>query len=189
MNGLPILSLSEKQIKSTFDVNLRAHFNTLQAFLPDMLVAETGGAVVTIASALARTKGAAYLSDYTASKAGLISMHYTLAAELNTVYKDQGGSKIKTILVTPGQLATKLFEGLETPSAFFGPVVEPVHLAKDIVRMLDAGNSGEISLPLYARFVGIFEVLPPGLVTLARYFSGVDTAMAGMQKVRAAKKS
>lgn len=167
---------------------MRAHFNTLQVFLPAILKTSNGGAVVTIASVLGKL-GAAYLSDYTASKAGLIALHKSLAAELNTVYKKQGGDRVQTVLVTPGQLATKLFDGLETPSAFFGPVVEPVVLAREVIRKLDTGTSGEISLPLYARFISILEILPPGLQLLARWVSGVDTAMAGMQSKRAGKAS
>lgn len=181
MHGLPLLSLSAAQISSTIAVNLQSHFNTLQTFLPSILSSPTGGTIVTISSVLGHL-GAAHLTDYTATKAGLLALHASLRAELATTYRTQGGDKVRTILVAPGQLATRLFEGLETPSPFFGPVLAPVELAREIVRLVDAGVSGEIRLPLYARFIGLIGILPPGLQAVARWVSGVDGAMAGMRR-------
>jgi hypothetical protein len=85
------------------------------------------------------------------------------------------------VLVTPGQLGTRLFEGVQTPSSFLGPVVEAPELAKEIVRVVDEGVSGEISLPLYAKWVGILQVLPFSLQRVARWVSGVDRAMEGFR--------
>jgi len=88
---------------------------------------------------------------------------------------------VRTVLVTPGQLGTALFHGVQTPSSFLGPVVEAPELAREIVRMVDDGVSGEISLPLYAKWVGILQVLPFSLQRVARWASGVDTAMEGFR--------
>jgi short-subunit dehydrogenase len=145
-----------------------------------MFASETGGTIVTIASVLGKL-GASHLSDYTASKAGLIAMHASLRAELNSKSAPEGAENIRTILVTPGQLSTALFEGVETPSSFWGPVVEPVELAREIVKMVDAGESGEISLPLYARHIDWLHVLPVGLQKIVRRLSGVDRAMEGFR--------
>ena len=123
--------------------------------------------------------GAANLSDYCASKAGLIAMHASLRAELTGSSAPQGAERVRMVLVTPGQLGTKLFAGVETPSGFFGPVVEPVELAREIVRMVDGGVSGEISLPLYARWIDWLHVLPPGVQRVLRGISGMDRAMEG----------
>lgn len=92
------------------------------------------------------------------------------------------------MLVTPGQLGTRLFEGVQTPSSFLGPVVEAPELAREIVRLVDAGESGEISLPLYAKWVGVLDVLPFSLQRLARWASGVDRAMEGFGSGRGGKK-
>ena len=85
------------------------------------------------------------------------------------------------VLVTPGQLGTRLFEGVKTPSSFLGPVVEAVELAAEIVRIVNEGVSEEISLPLYAQWVGVLQVLPRSLQRVARWASGVDEAMSGFR--------
>ncbi|KAF2766498.1 NAD(P)-binding protein [Teratosphaeria nubilosa] len=179
VTGKPLLSLTTPEITRTLHINLLSHFHTLRAFLPGMLTSPNGGTIVTIASVLGKL-GASHLSDYTASKAGLIAMHASLRAELTSPKAPNGAEKIRTILVTPGQLSTSLFEGVQTPSSFFGPVVEPVELAREIVKMVDAGESGEISLPLYARYIDWLHVLPAGLAKIARWASGMDRAMEGL---------
>lgn len=141
-----------------------------------MLASETGGTIVTIASVLGKL-GASHLSDYSAAKAGLIAMHASLRAELASSIAPQRAENVRTVLVTPGQLNTSLFQGVQTPSSFFGPVVEPVELAREIVRMIDAGESGEISMPFYARWIEWLHVLPVGVQQVVRWMSGVDRAM------------
>lgn len=176
MNGKPLLSLTEDELKRNFNTNLLAHFYTIQAFLPGMLESHVGGTILTMASVLGHI-GAAHLSDYAAAKAGLIAMHNSLAAELRQS-KNEGAPFIKTILVTPGQVATPMFRGVETPSPFFAPVVEPVEIAKAIVKMIDYGESGVIAMPFYASWIQLMLVLPVGVQKLLRDWSGVDVGMA-----------
>ncbi|RMX80691.1 hypothetical protein D0869_07364 [Hortaea werneckii] len=187
VNGKPLLQLSDEDIQRNFNINLLSHFHTLRTFLPSMLASETGGTIVTVASVLGKL-GASSLSDYTSAKAGLIAMHNSLLAELKSTSAPAGAQKIRTILVTPGQLSTPLFAGVKTPSSFFGPVVEPVELAKEIVRMVDAGESGNISMPLYARWIEWLHVLPAGLQRVARQMAGIDDAMEGFGMHRNAAK-
>ncbi|KAF4546090.1 Short-chain dehydrogenase/reductase SDR [Lasiodiplodia theobromae] len=175
VNGKPLLELSPAEIERNFRVNLLAHYNTLQTFLPGMFNAPNGGTIVTVSSVLGKV-GAACLSDYTAAKAGLIAMHTSLQAELRQSPKP-GAKNIRTILVTPGQLGTQLFGDLDTPSGFLAPIVEPVQVAQAIIRMIDAGEGGEISFPLYARWMEWMNVLPSGLQWIIRGASGVDDAM------------
>lgn len=176
VNGKPLLDLTSAEVKRNFNVNLLSHFHTIRTFLPSMLASETGGTLVTISSVLGKL-GASHLSDYTAAKAGLIAMHASLRAELASSLAPEGAEGIRTILVTPGQLSTSLFHGVQTPSTFFGPVVEPVELARELVRMIDAGESGEISMPLYARWIDWLHVLPVSVQKIARQLSGMDRAM------------
>ncbi|OMP86246.1 Short-chain dehydrogenase/reductase family 16C member 6 [Diplodia seriata] len=175
VNGKPLLDLSPAEVERNFRVNLLAHFNTLQTFLPGMLNAPDGGTIVTVSSVLGKV-GAACLSDYTAAKAGLIAMHNSLLAELKQS-SNPGAKNIKTVLVTPGQLGTQLFGDLATPSGFLAPIVEPVQVAQAIIKMIDAGEGGEISFPLYARWMEWMNVLPSGLQWVIRGASGVDDAM------------
>jgi short-subunit dehydrogenase len=122
-------------------------------------------------------------ADYTAAKAGLITLHASLRAELN-YSTDPAAQHIRTVLVTPGQLDTKLFSGLTTPSNFLAPVVEPVELAKEIVRMVDSGYSGEVLTPLYTRWVPLLNGLPVGLQSILRAWSGMDRAMLNLSGKR-----
>ncbi|KAI9846654.1 MAG: hypothetical protein M1837_003709 [Sclerophora amabilis] len=163
VNGKRLLELSPQQIEKNFRVNLLSHFYTLQCFLPGM-IRHNRGTIVTVSSVLA---------DYTASKAALYALHSSLTAELPPE------SNIKTVLVTPGQISTSLFAGVETPSNFLGPVLEPVDVAKEIIKAIDEGRGGVLAMPLYTRWVQVLGVLPVGAQKIFRSLSGWDRAMEG----------
>ncbi|KAK7541810.1 hypothetical protein IWX49DRAFT_554901 [Phyllosticta citricarpa] len=182
VNGKNLLDLSPFDVERNFRVNLLSHFYTIRQFLPGMMSSPTGGTIVTVSSVLGKI-GAAKLSDYTAAKAGLIAMHTSLIGELRHS-PDLGAKNIRTILVTPGQLATPLFGTMATPSNFFGPVVEPVQVANEIIKMVDAGEGGELSFPLYACFMDWMNVLPAALQRAARAMSQIDTAMRNFRGER-----
>jgi hypothetical protein len=55
--------------------------------------------------------------------------------------------------------------------------VEPVELAREIVGMIDSGCSGEIAMPLYARWIPVLATLPVGIQKIVRGWSGLDGAM------------
>jgi NAD(P)-dependent dehydrogenase (short-subunit alcohol dehydrogenase family) len=169
VNGKPLLSLSIDEIDLNFRVNLLSHFYTLKAFLPGM-IRSGNGTIVTVSSVLGQI-GAAGLTDYSAAKAGITALHKSLTAELAST------PEIKTILVSPGQLSTPLFNGVTTPSSFFGPVLEPVDVAKEVIAAIDAGSSDFLAMPLYARWIDWMNVLPVGIQKIVRKMSGVDSAM------------
>jgi short-subunit dehydrogenase len=132
------------------------------------------GTIVTVSSVLGHL-GAANLSSYSASKAALLALHSSLRAELA---QNPDAADIKTILVTPGQMGTKMFENLTTPSNFWGPVVSPAEVAKDVLKLVERGESGEVAVPVYSRYVQVLGVLPVGVQAVVRRLSGVDTAIA-----------
>ncbi|KAK2846405.1 hypothetical protein FQN49_005753 [Arthroderma sp. PD_2] len=173
INGIPLLYLSEQAIESTIRTNLLSYFHALKTFLPGMLSSRTGGTIVTVSSVLGHIP-AAGLSDYVASKAAMVAAHKAVEAEIRQL---GASKKIKSILVETGQIATPLFEALETPNSFFAPVLEPVQVAREIVSMIDSGDSGVIRMPTYALFVGLYGMLPASIQTLARYLSGIDSAV------------
>lgn len=168
--GKKLLDMDIEEVERSLKTNLLAHFYTIKEFLPCMLRSEVGGTIVTVSSVIGHL-GAAQLSDYAAAKAGVTAMHKSLAAELKEY------PEIKTILVTPGQLSTPLFYGVQTPNSFISPVVEPVDIAKEIIASIDLGISDHISAPLYARWVDWYNVLPVGLQQIARRLSGIDRSM------------
>ena len=96
-------------------------------------------------------------------------------------------NNIKTILVAPGQLSTPLFAGLQQNRIreFFGPLVEVRELAMKIVWMIDQGEGGVIAMPAFARHIAWVAILPAGLQKLARWGSGVDSAIPAMLQRRA----
>ncbi|KMU71821.1 hypothetical protein CISG_00131 [Coccidioides immitis RMSCC 3703] len=85
--------------------------------------------------------------------------------------------RVKMLLVEPGQIATQLFQRVETPNKFFAPVLEPVQVAREIVSVVDTGNGGVLRMPAFASFVSCYAVLPASIQKFARYLSGIDRAM------------
>ncbi|KAI1644893.1 NAD(P)-binding protein [Daldinia loculata] len=168
--GKKLLDMDLEEVEKSITTNLLSHFYTIKTFLPGMIRNETGGTIVTLSSVIGHL-GAARLTDYAAAKAGVTALHKSLAAEL------QEYPEIKTILVTPGQLSTPLFYGVKTPNPFIAPVVEPIDVAKEIIKAIDLGLSDHIGMPLYARWVDWYNVLPVGLQKIARKISGVDSGM------------
>jgi short-subunit dehydrogenase len=165
--------LSKSSTDRTLSTNVHAHFNTLRAFLPGIIASPNGGTVVTISSILAHMTPA-NLTDYAASKAAVSALHTSLTMEI----RQQGlTDKVKTILVETGQIDTELFKGVETPSNFFGPILDTREVAKEIVKLVDNGDGGLVRMPAYARFIDWYMVLPAGLQMVARWASGIDIAL------------
>lgn len=171
VTGKRLLDMSLEEAERSLTTNLLAHFYTLRTFLPGMTRNEVGGTIVTISSVIGHM-GAAKLTDYAAAKAGVTALHKSLQAELKYEYPE-----IKTILVTPGQLSTPLFYGVQTPSNFLAPVVEPIDVAKEIIKNIDLGLSGHVGLPLYSRWADWYNVMPVGVQTILRRLSGIDSGM------------
>ncbi|KAF1957009.1 NAD(P)-binding protein [Byssothecium circinans] len=167
-----ILDSTAEDVEQTFRTNTLSHFTTLRTFLPHML-RERRGTIVTVSSVTGHL-GPANLSSYAASKAALLSLHYSLRAELA---QTPDAEDIKTILVTLGQMGTKMFADVKTPSHFLAPVVSPAEIAKDILKLIEKGESGEIAIPLYSRYIQVFGALPVGVQTLIRRWSGIDKAI------------
>lgn len=162
--------LSYKDIEDVLRVNLYANFVTIKVFLPQMVAMERGY-VVTIASVLGYVSPAKQ-SVYAASKAGVVSLHEALTHEL----QQQGHREIRTLMISPGQLNTNLFQDVVTPSNVLAPVLDPLDVAKTIIEALQHGREGEIRLPFYANFVPLLRAAPTQLAEIVRRATGIDTA-------------
>ncbi|KAF8423275.1 hypothetical protein EV426DRAFT_602924 [Tirmania nivea] len=176
MYGKNIVDLEPAEIERTIRTNLLSHFYTIKTFLPAMQKLNKG-TIVTISSALAHI-APKHLSDYAAAKAAVSALHHALTADLGGV-----DAPIKTLLVEPGQMSSDLFAGVDTPSNFFAPVLEPVDIAKEIIATVDAGNGGILRMPSYSRWIGLMNVLPVSMQRLVRWWSGCDEAMVKRRKV------
>lgn len=83
-----LLNESEDCIRTTFDVNIIAHFLLIKEFLPDM-IRENHGHVVTIASMASFITGVGNI-DYACTKAAALAFHEGLAQELRHAYRAPG---------------------------------------------------------------------------------------------------
>ena len=98
-----ILDTSPGDLRKLFDVNLLSQFYTIQAFLPEMIKRKKGH-IVTIAS-MSSFVSFAELTDYSATKAGVLALHEGLNQELKHRYD---APEIKTTVVHPTYVNTKL---------------------------------------------------------------------------------
>jgi len=127
LNGNSITVLSEKQIRSTFDVNVLAQFWTIKAFLPGMMQ-RSEGHIVTVSSS-AGLNGTSYLTDYSASKFALVGIHESLALEL----REQGFHNIQMTCVCPNFINTGMTWYPKTNVPWLIPILQVEDAAQDIV--------------------------------------------------------
>ncbi|EGO02038.1 hypothetical protein SERLA73DRAFT_177744 [Serpula lacrymans var. lacrymans S7.3] len=182
VQGKLILDLNEEDVQQTFGVNTLSHFWTIKAFLPEM-IKQKRGHIVTMSSVMGLV-GSAQMTDYSASKAALVSLHESLRYELDKRYLAPG---VRTTLVLPGHVHTPLFSTVRLPQneffKFFAPSVAPVTVVKAIITALDEKYSQVLHLPFYTHFAPILPMLPSYLRDFAQWFSGADYAMQGFSKV------
>jgi NAD(P)-dependent dehydrogenase (short-subunit alcohol dehydrogenase family) len=95
----PIETLDLAEWDRVFNINIRANVILIKHFAPVMKAAG-GGSIVTVSSWFGRS-GHGFFSAYCASKAALISLTHSAAAEL-------AGDKIRVNSVAPGNIATSM---------------------------------------------------------------------------------
>lgn len=107
--------------------------------------------------------------------------------------RQSGHKNVKALLVETGQIGTRLFDGLETPSKFLAPVLETREVAKEIVGKIDAGESGLLRMPFYAGWVSWYGILPATVQLIVRWISHIDTVVAasnvGLNRARPTEKT
>lgn len=165
----PVKELSFNAIASMMKVNYLGNLWVTKAFLDPMLERPDGAMIITVASstALAAPAGAGI---YAATKAALRSTYEALRYEIR-------GTKLRSLVYTPGQLDTAMFTTLDNPSPWFSPTLRGVDVAVDIVDALYRGRKGEIRRPTYAFTLPIASLLPQSLVDYMRDKIGIDRAM------------
>lgn len=103
------LQTPEERISKTIDVDLKALFWTMKAFLPDMLEANRGH-IVNISSASGFI-GVPRMPAYCASKWGVIGLTESVRLEV----KLMGKTGVHFTLVCPSYVDTGMFEGAKPP--------------------------------------------------------------------------
>ncbi|EGF99603.1 uncharacterized protein MELLADRAFT_45702 [Melampsora larici-populina 98AG31] len=172
VNGKLIVDLNPNEVQRSFGVNVMSHFYLLKAFLPKMIELKQGH-IVTVASVLG-TIGVCQASDYCASKAACSSLHDSLRLELDHRHQCSG---VRTTLVSPGRLETKMFGALRPQNRFLFPQVAPHDLAKLIIQTLDSNEGKEIWVPVYSKLTWVFKGFPSWAKDLAHWFAGSNEAM------------
>lgn len=93
-----ILDATEEQWDFAFELNVRSMFHTIRAFLPGML-AGGGGSIVNMSSAVSSVKGAPNRSIYGTTKAAVVGLTKSVAAD----FVAQG---IRCNCICPGTVQT-----------------------------------------------------------------------------------
>jgi len=97
------LDVTTEELDATLSVNLRGVFVCGQAAARAMVDAGQGGVIVNVASMAGKQGKVAFLSDYVASKFGVVGLTQAMAVEL-------AGSGIRVNSVCPGYVATSMQE-------------------------------------------------------------------------------
>lgn len=174
VSGKPLLQLTEKDIRRTFDVNVIAHFWTLQAFLPSM-IKRNKGHIVTIASTAGKT-GVSFLTDYCASKFACRGLDDAVRHEL----QDLGHTNIQLTCINPYFINTGMFEGAQGGRyAFlrlFAYFLKPERVAREIVEAIEH-TKREIILPY--RLGGLYMLEPVLPYSVADFLIVNSSQMSG----------
>lgn len=163
--------IQDQDLDSILAVNFFAPVKLMQGLIP----LENGPNqcyVINIASTLA-ILSPAKVASYASSKAALTAFHKSYSFEL----ENRKVSNIRTLLVVPGQLNTKLFGGFKPPRQFFAPVIYSDVLARQIIRCCETGQRGDLYAPFYSNFAHLLMSLPYIVQLFARKFSNMDNCL------------
>ena len=97
-----ILQASDEDWDFAFDLNVKAMYRTIRAFLPGML-AKGGGSIINMSSAASSVKGVPNRFVYSASKAAVIGLTKSVAA-------DFVAQKVRCNAICPGTVASPSLE-------------------------------------------------------------------------------
>jgi all-trans-retinol dehydrogenase (NAD+) len=159
-----ILESSPGYLKKLFDINVFAHFYTIQAFLPDMIARKKGHIVSTCSMSSFITP--AGLVDYAASKAAVMAIHEGLQSELKYRYN---APEIRTTVVHPTYVRTPLCDSYAKALEKSGAVqLTPETVANEIVTAILSGTSRQIILPRKLALTSALRALPYWFQELVR---------------------
>ncbi|KAF5025489.1 hypothetical protein F66182_2394 [Fusarium sp. NRRL 66182] len=160
----PILKTPESFLRRIMGVNLMSLWFTTQQFLPRMIQLNKGHivTVASVASFVALTTGA----DYSATKAGALSFHETLASEIKHIYKSPN---ILTTVVHPNFVRTPLVEGfadrLERSGVQF---LTADQVANEVVAQIQSRQGGQLIIPQSASSISGIRGWPAWLQEVLR---------------------
>ncbi|KPM40499.1 hypothetical protein AK830_g6041 [Neonectria ditissima] len=160
----PILKMPESFLRRIFGVNCMALWFTTQQFLPRMIQLDKGH-VVTVAS-IASFVALATAADYSATKAGALAFHESLASELKHFYKARN---VLTTVVHPNFVKTPLVDDfahrLERSGVRF---LTSDQIASEVVAQIQSRRGGQLIIPRSAAGISAIRGWPTWLQELVR---------------------
>lgn len=148
--GQTILEGSYHDVELTIRTNLVAPFLLLKEFLPSM-VRHDHGHIVNVSS-LSSVLAPAGVADYSATKAGLVSMTEALQLELRCRHD---APRVRTSLCVFGFIKTPLFKGETGSSNFMMPLVHADSAGESIASIIESGHGQTLYLPGMARYMAM----------------------------------
>ncbi|GAA5947044.1 hypothetical protein JCM3775_006973 [Rhodotorula graminis] len=183
-----ILDMTQRDVDLTYDINVKAHYYTTQAFVPHM-VEEGHGHVVTIASSTAYHSAATGVA-YCSSKAAALSFHEGLTEELRHLYQPSSRARaVRTSVVAPAHFKTGMFAGFESAiPEWLAPSLEVATVAGLVERTVLSGESQHLIEPFYAKCTPLGRALPTWLYGAILFCAKDAMGAVKMFKAREAKR-
>jgi all-trans-retinol dehydrogenase (NAD+) len=168
ISGKMIADLSYEEIRKTIDVNLMAVIWMTKQFMPEMMSRNSGN-IVNISSA-AGIIANPQMGDYCASKFGVIGFSDTLRREFRKI----GCKNVKVLVVCPGHIETRMFEGFKQP--WYAPSLKPEYVAAKVLEAIKK-DKAYLMLPSLGWLVSITKLLPISFQDKFLEITGVTKAM------------
>ncbi|KAG5659842.1 hypothetical protein HG530_010853 [Fusarium avenaceum] len=161
---MPILKMPESFLRKIMGVNLMALWYTTQQFLPRMIQLNKGH-VITVAS-IASFVALATAADYSATKAGALAFHESLASEIKHFYK---APNVLTTVVHPNFVKTPLVEGFMDRLERGGVrLLTPDDIAREVVAQIKSRRGGQLIVPRSAAAISGIRGWPTWIQELIR---------------------
>jgi all-trans-retinol dehydrogenase (NAD+) len=177
VSGKGFADLSVSEFKRVVDVNLSGNFALLKGFLPAMLE-KNQGCFVGVSSIMG-LMGGAKLSDYCASKFGLVGLFEALRMELSQQYPG-----VSLVTVCPYAAKTGMFDGIFEGTRLTRlirsvfPLLEAEDVAEAIVLAAERGTAIAVVPFFFGPLINVVRCLPNPLyefvLTLMGGRNGMD---------------
>ncbi|XP_012942779.1 epidermal retinol dehydrogenase 2 [Aplysia californica] len=163
--GRRLLDLTDQQIEHTFGVNLMGPIWTTKEFLPSMLE-NNQGHIVNMASSCGLI-GLSHLTDYSASKFGVVGFTQTLNYEIHF----SGHDGVHTTLVCPSFVTTGMFQGCRMAFPLLIPELEQNATVQRIMHAI-LTNQSEVYIPRLVYFMNSLKTIIPvsAMLEVIRFF-------------------
>jgi all-trans-retinol dehydrogenase (NAD+) len=173
VTGKSFLDATDEQIEKGMAINALAHFWTVRAFLPGMILAGKGH-IVTISSA-AGLIGVSRLVDYCAAKFAAFGFDEALRMEIK-----QKKWNIRTTVVCPYFIDTGMFDGARTRFSSLLPILDQQRVADRIVKAVE-GDRGRLLMPPMVYLLWLLRYLPTSAFDFTANLLGINAAMEGFK--------